>query len=137
VVRDAGLSRHLRDGAAPAMAGHGHHGGGTAVDQMAQMPHPMAPDVMHGNMAGMVAAHLLVALLSAWWLCGGERAAFRLARAAAVRLFAPLVVVFGAVIPDAPPSAGPVRETSRRAVRELLLAHCISLRGPPPGPAVG
>ncbi|WP_421107505.1 PE-PGRS family protein [Streptomyces sp. NEAU-S77] len=137
VVRDAGLSRHLHEGAAPAMAGHGHHGGGgMAIDQMAQMPHPMAPDVMHGNMAGMVAAHLLVALLSAWWLCGGERAAFRLARAAAVRLFAPLIVVFGAVIPDAPPSAGPVRETSRRTARELLLAHCISLRGPPPGPAV-
>ncbi|RNG34693.1 PE-PGRS family protein [Streptomyces botrytidirepellens] len=138
VARDAGLSRHLREGAAPAMAGHGHHGGGgMAIDRMARMPHPMVPDVMHGTMAGMVAAHLLVALLSAWWLCGGERAAFRLARAAAIRLFAPLVVVFGAVIPDAPPSAGPMRETSRRTARELLLAHCISLRGPPPGPAVG
>ncbi|MFI0820847.1 PE-PGRS family protein [Streptomyces sp. NPDC021115] len=120
VVRDAGLSRHLHQGAAPAMAGHGQH-----------------DVVMHGNTAGMVAAHLLVALLSAWWLCGGERAAFRLARAAAVRLFAPLIVVFAAAVPDAPPSAGPLRETPRRTVRELLLAHSISLRGPPSGPAVG
>lgn len=120
VVRDAGLSRHLHQGAGSAMAGHGQH-----------------DVVMHGSMTGMVAAHLLVALLSAWWLCGGERAAFRLARVAAVRLFAPLIVVFGTAIPDAPPSAGPARETPRGAVRGLLLAHSISLRGPPSVPAVG
>ncbi|MBI0294706.1 PE-PGRS family protein [Streptomyces sp. PRKS01-29] len=136
VVRDAGLSGQLHHHAASAMAEHGHPGGRMTVDHMAGMSPSMAHDGMHGTMTGMVAAHLLVAVLSAWWLWGGERAAFRLARAAAIRLFAPLVVVFGVVIPDALPSAGPAREKSRRTIRELLLAHAISLRGPPPGPAV-
>lgn len=134
MVRGAGLSGHLRD-AAPAMAEHGHLGGRMA-DHMGRMPHAMAHDAMHGSTTGMVAAHLLVAVLSAWWLWGGERAAFRLARTAAARLFAPLIVVFGVVIPEAPPSIGAVREKPRRTAREPLLAHAISLRGPPPGPAV-
>ncbi|WP_079152778.1 PE-PGRS family protein [Streptomyces malaysiensis] len=134
MVRSAGLSGHLHD-AAPAMAEHGHLGGGMA-GHMGRMPHAMGHDAMHGNTTGMVAAHLLVAVLSAWWLWGGERAAFRLARTAAARWFAPLTVVFGVVIPEAPPSVGAVREKPRRTAREPLLAHAISLRGPPPRPAV-
>ncbi|MDN3059062.1 PE-PGRS family protein [Streptomyces sp. SRF1] len=135
VVRNAGLGGAVGD-AGSAMAEHAHHGGRMTASQMAAVPSLMTHDGMHGTMTGMVAAHLAVALLSAWWLWGGERAAFRLARAAAVRLFAPLIVVFGVVVPDAPPSAGSAREEPRRAVRDLLLAHAISLRGPPPGPAV-
>ncbi|AGP53298.1 hypothetical protein M271_08390 [Streptomyces rapamycinicus NRRL 5491] len=136
MVRDAGLSGPPHHDAASALAEHGHHGGRMTVDHMAAMSPPMAHDGMHGTMTGMVAAHLLVAVLSAWWLWGGERAAFRLARAAAIRLFAPLIVVFGVAIPEALPSTGAVREKPRRTVQELLLAHTISLRGPPPGPAV-
>ncbi|MEU4892705.1 PE-PGRS family protein [Streptomyces sp. NPDC044780] len=135
VVRDAGLGGLLRD-AAPAMAEHGHADGGMTAGHMAMTVPSMAHDGMHGTMSGMLAAHLLVAVLSAWWLWGGERAAFQLARAAAIRLFAPLLVVFGVVIPDVLPSARVTREKPRRAARELLLANAISLRGPPPVPAV-
>ncbi|WP_043263199.1 hypothetical protein [Streptomyces sp. CT34] len=107
-----------------------------AMGGMAGMPsgHPG----MHGGGAGgMLAAHLLVALLSAWWLWGGERAAFRLVRSVSVRLFAPLVLVSRVVLPDAGPVPRPARQEPRCAVRQLLLAHAMSLRGPPREPAVG
>lgn len=91
---------------------------------------------MHGSASGMLAAHLLVALLSAWWLWGGERAAFRVVRTVSALLVAPLVLVWRIVLPDAPPGVRPRRPEPRRAVRTVLLAHVISLRGPPRGPAV-
>ncbi|MGD3106056.1 PE-PGRS family protein [Streptomyces sp. YGL11-2] len=112
-----------------------------AMDAMGGMPgmagmasgHPG----MHGGSAGgMLAAHLLVALLSAWWLWGGERAAFRLVRSVSARLFAPLVLVLRVVLPDAEPAPRPARQEPRCAVRRLLLAHAMSLRGPPREPAV-
>ncbi|MGV4925284.1 PE-PGRS family protein [Streptomyces sp. BHT-5-2] len=91
---------------------------------------------MHGSAVGMLAAHLLVALLSAWWLWGGERAAFRLVRSVSAWLFAPLVLVLRAALPSSRPVPRPVRQEPRRAVRRLLLAHAMSLRGPPREPAV-
>ncbi|WP_066988134.1 PE-PGRS family protein [Streptomyces sp. NRRL F-4489] len=94
------------------------------------------PMDMHGSATGMLAAHLLVALLSAWWLWGGERAAFRLVRCVSAWLFAPLVLVLRAVLPAARPVPRPARQEPRCAVRQLLLAHAMSLRGPPRGPAV-
>ncbi|BDM69044.1 hypothetical protein HEK616_25310 [Streptomyces nigrescens] len=101
---------------------------------MAGMAHPGG--AAHGSAAGMVAAHLLVALLSAWWLWGGERAAFRLVRSVSARLFAPLALVLRIVLPDVPPAVRAARQEPRRAVRKLLLAHARSLRGPPHDPAV-
>lgn len=92
---------------------------------------------MSGGAGGMLAAHLLVALLSAWWLWGGERAAFRLVRTVSAWLFAPLVLVLRIVLPDAPPAVRAARQEPRRAKRRLLLAHAMSLRGPPCEPAVG
>ncbi|MFF7409634.1 PE-PGRS family protein [Streptomyces lydicus] len=101
-------------------------------------PHgDMAGMAQHGSAAGMVAAHLLVALLGAVWLWGGERAAFRLVRSVSARLFAPLVLVLRRVLPEARPVVRAARQEPRRAVRKLLLAHAMSLRGPPREPAVG
>ncbi|MFF8194886.1 hypothetical protein ACF05L_29395 [Streptomyces bobili] len=86
---------------------------------------------------GMLAAHLLAALLCGLWLAHGERAAFRVLRAFAGRLAAPLRMLFGAV-PAAPerPRARVRRRGTDRAPRLLLLVHAITSRGPPAGTAV-
>lgn len=115
----------------PGMSGAGHTGHLQHLDPAGQMPG------MHGSATGMLAAHLLVALLSAWWLWGGERAAFRLVRSVRSWLFAPLVLVVRGLLPDAPPTVRAARQEPRRAVQKLLLAHAMSLRGPPREPAVG
>ncbi|MFF2807374.1 PE-PGRS family protein [Streptomyces sp. NPDC058000] len=91
---------------------------------------------MHGSAGGMLAAHLLVALVSAWWLWGGERAAFRLVRSVSAWLFAPLLLVLRVALPASGPVPRPARQEPRCAVRQLLLAHAMSLRGPPREPAV-
>ncbi|MEU0117731.1 hypothetical protein ABZ137_29605 [Streptomyces bobili] len=86
---------------------------------------------------GMLAAHLLAALLCGLWLAHGERAAFRVLRAFAGRLAAPLRMLFAAV-PAAPerPRARVRRRGTDRAPRLLLLVHAITSRGPPAGTAV-
>ncbi|MFF4574472.1 hypothetical protein [Streptomyces sp. NPDC001410] len=85
---------------------------------------------------GMLAAHLLAALLCGLWLAYGERAAFRILRAAAARLAAPLRLLLA--LPDTPvrPRLRVRRRRSRRAPRLLLLVHSIISRGPPAGVAV-
>ncbi len=108
----------------------------SAMPQMDMSPMGMSGGGMHGSAVGMLAAHLLVALLSAWWLWGGERAAFRLVRSVSARLFAPLLLTLRAVLPASRPVPRPVRQEPRCAVRRLLLAHAMSLRGPPREPAV-
>ncbi|MFI8240331.1 hypothetical protein ACIF83_24120 [Streptomyces sp. NPDC085866] len=85
---------------------------------------------------GMLAAHLFAALLCGVWLAYGERAAFRILRAAAARLAAPLRLLLA--LPDTPvrPRLRVRRRRSRRAPRLLLLVHSIISRGPPAGVAV-
>ncbi|MEW2433638.1 PE-PGRS family protein [Streptomyces caniferus] len=122
-------ARSVQDmGGMGSMQHMGHMGG---MAHSAQMPG------MHGSATGMLAAHLLVALLSAAWLWGGERAAFRLVRSVSARLFAPLVFVLRILLPDPRPAVRAARQEPRRAVRQLLLAYTRSLRGPPREPAVG
>ncbi|MGW9430894.1 PE-PGRS family protein [Streptomyces decoyicus] len=111
----------------PGMHGTEHMGGMAPTDPMPGM---------HGSATGMLAAHLLVALLGAGWLWGGERAAFRLVRSVSARLFAPLVLVLRVLLPEPRPAVRAARQEPRRVVR-LLLAHTRSLRGPPHEPAVG
>jgi hypothetical protein len=84
---------------------------------------------------GMLAAHLLAALLCGLWLAHGERAAFRILRALAGWLTAPLRLLLA--LPDTPdrPRVRVRRRRSERAPR-LLLVHAITSRGPPPGTAV-
>ncbi|MGW3013479.1 PE-PGRS family protein [Streptomyces sp. NPDC001219] len=121
--------------AAMPSTGHGDHMPG--MDHMGGMASSAAQmPGMHGSATGMLAAHLLVALLSAGWLWGGERAAFRLVRSVSAWLFAPLVLVLRIVLPEARPAVRTARQEPRQAVRHLLLAHTRSLRGPPREPAV-
>ncbi|MGY6019519.1 hypothetical protein [Streptomyces spinosirectus] len=84
---------------------------------------------------GMLAAHLLAALLCGLWLAYGERAAFRILRALAGWLTAPLRLLLAT--PDTPDRPR-VRARRRRPERtpRLLLVHAITSRGPPPGTAV-
>ncbi|MFJ8349035.1 hypothetical protein ACIQ9J_22270 [Streptomyces sp. NPDC094153] len=80
---------------------------------------------------GMLAAHLLAAVLCGLWLAQGERAAFRLLRALADRAFVPLRLLLAVLLPF--PSPVRVRPRRRRArfPRCLLLVHALTIRGPP------
>ncbi|MFC9397082.1 hypothetical protein ACFTWS_28540 [Streptomyces sp. NPDC057027] len=91
--------------------------------------HPLAPDT-----AGMLAVHLLAALLCGLWLAHGEAAFFTLARAALAHAFTPLRLLCTRVLVPAPETP---RRRVRRARRDALrphavvLAHTLSRRGPP------
>ncbi|MHA5053710.1 hypothetical protein [Streptomyces sp. SD15] len=85
---------------------------------------------------GMLAAHLLAALLCGLWLGYGERAAFRILRAVAGRLAAPLRLLLALPTPPHRPRLRVHRARSDRAPRRLLLVHAITSRGPPVGTAV-
>ncbi|MFJ8003328.1 hypothetical protein [Streptomyces fagopyri] len=85
---------------------------------------------------GMLAAHLLAALLCGLWLAHGERAAFRVLRALASRLAAPLRLFLALPSPVVRPRPAPRRHRPARAPRLLLLVHAITSRGPPAGTAV-
>ncbi|GAB2783454.1 hypothetical protein GCM10027073_15210 [Streptomyces chlorus] len=120
------------DGMGGEMAGTPHSAYSAHADHTA---HSMTADGMSST--GMLAAHLLAALVCALWLARGERAAFRILRAFAGRLFAPLrgLLLWLPAPPDRP------RVRARRAgqgrmPRRLLLTHTITTRGPPAGVAV-
>ncbi|MGW7256947.1 hypothetical protein [Streptomyces sp. NPDC054834] len=113
---------------------------------MSSMP-PMSPtdhmadlgrslDGGGGSSSGMLAAHLLAALLTGLWLAYGEKAAFRILRAVPGWLAAPLRLLLA--LPAAPdrPRVGPRRPRSDRAPSLRLLVHAITSRGPPVGTAV-
>jgi hypothetical protein len=85
---------------------------------------------------GMYAAHLLAALLTGLWLAYGERAGFRILRAVAARLVAPLRLLLALPATPHRPRLRVRRPRSQRAPRLLLLVHAISHRGPPQGIAV-
>ncbi|MER7624237.1 hypothetical protein [Streptomyces sp. NPDC126503] len=110
--------------------GHGHgHGGRTVTDVAGAVPEAAAG-------SGMLAAHLLAALLCGLWLARGEAALFTVARAALASAFTPLRPPLAPVpVPDAP--RGPVRRTRRdaREPHSVRLAHSLSRRGPPRPPA--
>ncbi|MEU5766525.1 hypothetical protein ABZ782_11450 [Streptomyces asoensis] len=85
---------------------------------------------------GMLAAHTLAALLTGLWLAHGERAAFRLLRAVAGWLAAPLRLPLLALpVPPHRPRPRPADERAERVPR-LTLTHTIISRGPPAGTAV-
>ncbi|MFD3663448.1 hypothetical protein ACFWVF_23150 [Streptomyces sp. NPDC058659] len=81
---------------------------------------------------GMLAVHLLAALLCGLWLAHGEAAFFRVAEAALAYAFTPLRLLCARVrVPDVP--RGPVRRARGKAHRPhtVVLAHTVSRRGPP------
>ncbi|NEE22101.1 hypothetical protein G3M58_88530 [Streptomyces sp. SID7499] len=111
-----------------AAMGHGMDG----MDTLASAGHGMAGM----SSTGMLAAHLLAALLCGLWLAHGERAAFRILRALAGWLVAPLRLLLRLPAPPHRPRVRARRGDSARAPRRLLLTHAITTRGPPVGTAV-
>ncbi|GAA3503818.1 hypothetical protein GCM10019016_109300 [Streptomyces prasinosporus] len=131
--------------AGPGTDGHGaaataaHPGGhGTGADPLAVMAALGVTDHGTGDVSctGMLAAHLLAALLSGLWLAHGERAAFRVLRALAAWLVAPLRPPLSAPVAPGPRRVRPRRSRADRKPRRLLLAHALTSRGPPAGVAV-
>ncbi|MFE2416412.1 hypothetical protein [Streptomyces hokutonensis] len=90
-----------------------------------------------GASFGMLAAHLLAAVLCGLWLAHGERAAFRVLRAAAARLAEPLRMLLALPVPARRPSARRRRTLAyRSSLARFLLCYSLTTRGPPTGPAV-
>ncbi|MER5298703.1 hypothetical protein ABT039_04460 [Streptomyces lasiicapitis] len=114
------------------MAGIGDMGGGAGGMDGMHSGHDM------GGMSplGMLAAHLLAALLCGLWLAYGERAAFRVGRAVAGWIVAPLRLALRLPPPPHRPRLRPRRDFRARNARRLLLVHAITSRGPPLGIAV-
>ncbi|MGW2620855.1 hypothetical protein [Streptomyces sp. NPDC001500] len=125
-----------------SMGSMGSLGAGGSMD-MGRAGHSMAAGhlghLAHGegmSSLGMLAAHTSAALLTGLWLAYGERAAFRLLRAVAARLAAPLRLPL-AVLP-VPARRHGLRPTRERAepLPRLTLTHTIISRGPPAATAV-
>ncbi|KMO95299.1 hypothetical protein [Streptomyces roseus] len=153
-LAQAAVSPSTAQAPPPGAGGHAHHAAhamGMADSGMTlpmqtpvRMPLPMATG--HGigsgsgsgsaTPTGMLAAHLLAALLCGLWLAYGERGAFRVLRALAALLLVPLR---GPLRPPAPaglPRRGLRPDLRARPLRGLLLVHVLTSRGPPPGTAV-
>lgn len=136
----------LQSGTAGAEAAvHAHH----AVHPMAEAA--SAPTAMHMaggghgasavpmafmSPAGMLIAHLLAAVLCGLWLAHGERALFRVVRAVAARLRAPLRLLLRPVTAAHRPRLRVRRPRRTRVLRQLFLVHAITSRGPPAATAV-
>ncbi|MFK0253675.1 hypothetical protein [Streptomyces sp. NPDC090445] len=95
---------------------------------------------MHGTAgvsgSGMIAAHLLAALLCGLWLAYGEQAAFRILRALAGWFLAPLGPLPRLAAHPHRPRVRSRRPHHGSALRRLLLAYAFGTRGPPSGIAV-
>jgi hypothetical protein len=89
--------------------------------------HPVVRAADGGLSPAMISAHLLAAVLSAWWLWRGERSAWALAR----RLVRRIVPWFAVVLAPAP--ARPSIPRTVLVVRPVVavLRHSLVLRGPP------
>ncbi|MDX3504674.1 hypothetical protein PV689_22385 [Streptomyces sp. ATCC51928] len=124
------------EGGSSAIAALGHtaHGAHTAGAHAARPAHDMA--AMTGTASwGMLAAHVVAALLCGLWLAHGERAAFQIFRALADRFRLPLFLLAAfRPLPSAPPASAVDRSVTRP--RSRLLVHALVTRGPPREPAV-
>ncbi|GHK05110.1 hypothetical protein SY2F82_69070 [Streptomyces sp. Y2F8-2] len=116
--------------------------GSMPMDSMDMRAMGMSPMAHLGHSSGgtsslgMLAAHLLAALLCGLWLACGEKAAFRILRAVAGRLAAPLRLLLALPLTPDRPRTRVHRRRSHRAPCLLLLVHAITHRGPPVGTAV-
>ncbi|MEV6759275.1 hypothetical protein AB0N16_01235 [Streptomyces sp. NPDC051105] len=110
---------------------------GSMAHAMTGAPHAHGMAGMSGAATyGMFAAHLLAAVLCGLWLGYGERAVFRVLRAAATRLVAPLRMLLAGPAPLPRPLAGRRRATDVPAPARLLLCCSLTSRAPPTGAAV-
>ncbi|MFG2978612.1 hypothetical protein ACGFYY_37220 [Streptomyces sp. NPDC048331] len=127
----------------PHAGAHNHHAVHGATDAASTLTAATGgplPGGLHeaGAMspAGMLAAHLSAAVLCGLWLAHGERAAFRVVRAVAGRLWTPLRLLLRTAVPVHRPPVRIRRRRRNRAPRRLFLVHAITSRGPPAGTAV-
>ncbi|MCY0950055.1 hypothetical protein [Streptomyces sp. H27-S2] len=147
VVTEAGLGRHVSlpppgtvltavpESGTPV--GHALHEAAGHASTAAADALPAGAHAMGGmSPAGMLAAHLLAAVLCGLWLAYGEQAAFRVLRALAGWLRAPLLLLFGRAATPHRPRVLVRRPRQGRAPRRLFLVHAITSRGPPTGTAV-
>ncbi|MFH0515644.1 hypothetical protein ACHBTE_00480 [Streptomyces sp. M41] len=128
IAVQAGLTHRMH-----AAAAHGDTGAGTSVGHdMASMPGMHDMSQMTGTASwGMLAAHVLAAVLCGLWLAQGERAAFALLRACADRAFVPLRLVLAVLRPLPRPAALRPYPHPRQRMRQALLVHSLTTRGPP------
>ncbi|MGY9063789.1 hypothetical protein [Streptomyces sp. CAS3] len=117
-------------GADMGSAGHAVHGmaGPGPLHDMAGMSGAAS--------VGMVAAHFLAAVLCGLWLAYGERAVFRVLRATAAWLAAPLRLLGALPTPYHRPGVHRRRAVDAPAPVRLLLCCSLTFRGPPVGAAV-
>ncbi|MBT3149803.1 hypothetical protein HTV45_02555 [Streptomyces sp. CHD11] len=114
----------------------GHMEGHPAADSLSHAGHSMTGGGAGDTSSiGMLAAHLLAALLTGLWLAHGERAVFRILRAVAGWLAAPLRLPLAPSAAPGHPRPRPRRPRSDRAPGGGLPVHTITSRGPPPGTA--
>ncbi|MFF3861452.1 hypothetical protein [Streptomyces sp. NPDC002209] len=117
---------------------HAHHAMHGMSDAAAGTPvpdaHAMAGMLM--SPSGMLAAHLLAAVIAGLWLAYGEQAAFQLLRTFAAWLWTPLrLLLTPSRVPHQPPLRAR-RERDGSPLRQLCLSDVITSRGPPAGTAV-
>ncbi|MFJ7257105.1 hypothetical protein ACIQWV_32155 [Streptomyces sp. NPDC098085] len=100
------------------------------MDHMGSMGH-LGHDMAGMSSTGMLAAHLLAALVCGLWLAQGERAAFQILRAVAGRLLGPLHPLLTAPLPPPRRRLRPRRGLSDRLPQGLRCARALDRRGPP------
>ncbi|MYX98104.1 hypothetical protein GT045_25640 [Streptomyces sp. SID486] len=109
--------------------------GGMRMEHTAHVAHGMG-DMSGTASVGMLVAHLLAAALCGLWLAHGERGVFRVLRAAAAWMLAPLLLLLALPTPFARPAVDRSRAAAGPAPVRLLLGCSLTFRGPPTGAAV-
>ncbi|MFI9492079.1 hypothetical protein ACIG8K_10980 [Streptomyces halstedii] len=131
VAAQAGLTDSMPlprlEGGSSAIAALGH----TAAHGAHATPPMHDMGAMTGNASwGMLAAHVVAALLCGVWLARGERAAFQILRALADRFHLPLALL-SALRPHSPAPPASAVDRSVTLPRPRLLVHTLVTRGPP------
>ena len=110
--------------------GHTEPAGVTQVMQNVAMP---GSPPQHSMTGGMLAAHVVAALVASWWLRRGEAAVWSLARTLGLALIAPLVLLVVAFVAWTPPRrvVAIVTRTPARVGPGRLLRFELARRGPP------
>ncbi|MFG2641487.1 hypothetical protein ACGFYP_11025 [Streptomyces sp. NPDC048370] len=139
LIFSTGQSHAATAGGHGAMAGGAMDGGAmghgsmgrAAMDHASMDPAMETAATMAGySTLGMLAAHLLAALVCGLWLAKGEAALFALARTVGALAFTPLRLLLAVVRVPEPPQAVRPRPRTRR-LHGVVLAHTLSRRGPP------
>ncbi|MBD2897559.1 hypothetical protein amrb99_65230 [Actinomadura sp. RB99] len=104
-------------------------------DTAAHAGHAAATPAMHGSGTSMTVAHVAAAVVAAWWLRRGERAAWSLARRLASAADRPIRLLLALLLiePAERPLRTPVVPVAAGAIATgRALRHQVVRRGPPP-----